>query len=95
MKKEHSSECRTPDSSKSLEERFVHRPQIFPRLRRIADLMEEAIAEGCPADQAAEMAIEQVGQPDAEILGDVAQNLAEQSVAEARANDPRLIRHGR
>jgi len=47
--------------SRSLDERFAKRPHTYKRLQEIADLMDQAIAQGATADEAEAMAIEQSG----------------------------------
>ncbi len=44
----------------SLDERFAARPHVYARLQKIADMMDQAIAQGATADEAEAMAMEQL-----------------------------------
>jgi ribosomal protein L29 len=77
----------------SLDERFASRPHTYERLQQIADMMDEAMAEGCTADEAEAMAIEQLGKLGRELLTDWAQDKQQQSVQQAQRENPAAIRH--
>jgi hypothetical protein len=77
----------------SLEQRMVKRPQVLARFHSIADMMDQAVAAGCTADEAEERAIEQVRQLGRELLGDWAQEQQEGSLARARGEHPQAIKH--
>ena len=76
-----------------LDDRFVSRPQVYARLQKIADMMDQAIAEGCTADQAEARAMEQVQKLGGELLGDWANEKQQRSVAESRRKNPSAIKH--
>jgi hypothetical protein len=76
-----------------LDERFARRPHVYDRLHRIADMMDQAIAEGATADEAEERAIEELRQLGGDVLTDWSQARQSQSVAQARAEQPEAIRH--
>ena len=82
-------------SRKSLDERFAVRPLVYQRLQQLADGMDRATEEGYTADQAEEMAIEQVGRLGADILGDWAQAQCEESVRQALEEHPEAIKCGK
>ncbi|MDB4458977.1 hypothetical protein N9059_00225 [bacterium] len=68
--------------SKSLDQRFANRPNVYKRLQEIADVM----------DKAEEMAIEQVGKLGGEIIVDWAQCQSEESVRKTREVHPEAIK---
>jgi hypothetical protein len=78
---------------RSLEQRLARRPHVLARFCRIADMMDEALVEGCPADETEVRAIEQLQQLGREVLGDWAQEKQVQSLAQARTEHPRAIKH--
>ena len=78
---------------RSLEQRLARRPHVLARFRRIADMMDQAIAEGCTADEAETRAIEQLQQLGGELLGDWAQEKQDHSLAQARTTHPKAIQH--
>jgi hypothetical protein len=85
-----------PDSKKSptpLEARFASRPQVYARLQQIADMMDQALAEGCSADQAEERAMEQIQKLGGELLGDWASEKQQRSVMERQRENPSAIKH--
>ena len=88
MNDEHMIPKAGPASSKSLEERFARRPRMRRRLQQIADLMDQAIADGCTADEAEEMAMEQMSKLGADLLGDWAKAASDESVRQARKRHP-------
>ncbi len=58
----------------SLEQRMARRPRVLARFHSIADMMDQAVAGGCTADEAEERAIEQVRQLGRELMGDWGRN---------------------
>lgn len=77
----------------SLEQRMARRPHVLARFHAIADMMDQAVAQGCTADEAEERAIEQVRQLGGELLGDWAQEQQDGSLARARDQHPQSIKH--
>lgn len=77
----------------SLDARFASRPHVYARLQRIADMMDEAMAQGCTADEAEARAMEQIQQLGRELLTDWGQAQAQRSVEEAQKENPSAIRH--
>lgn len=85
-----------PDSVRpnvSLEARFADRPHVLARLHDIADMMDKAIAEGATADEAEEMAIEQLRHLGADVLADYAVQKHSQSLQRAQQQNPGAIKH--
>jgi len=76
-----------------LDARFAARPHVHARLHAIADMMDQAIAEGATADEAEEMAIEQLRELGGDVLTDWAQQKQAESVRQAQNEDPSAIRH--
>jgi hypothetical protein len=95
MKYEHTPPKVGSSSFKSLDERFARRPLVYQRLQQIADGMDQAIADGYTADQAEEMAVEQVGRLGADILGDWARAQSEESVRKAQEEHSEAIKCGK
>ena len=77
----------------SLEARFASRPHVRTRLHAIADMMDQAIAEGATADEAEEMAVEQLRELGGDVLTDWAQQKQAESVEKAKARNPAAIGH--
>ena len=92
MSTEHSQKKNSSKDSKSLDQRFANRPNVYKRLQEIADVMDKAIADGYTADLAEEMAIEQVGKLGGEIIVDWAQCQSEESVRKTREVHPEAIK---
>jgi L-serine deaminase len=80
---------------RSLDERFKSRPQVYARLQRIADMMDQAMAEGCTADGAEALAIEQIRKLGAELLTDWAEDKHGRSVEQVRQKHPQAIQHAK
>jgi hypothetical protein len=80
-------------SERSLDERFAKRPHVYHRLHRIADMMDQAIAEGATADEAEARAIQELQKLGGDVLTDWAQVKQAQSVEQAQAEHPEAIRH--
>jgi hypothetical protein len=76
-----------------LEVRFAARPQVYERLQKIADMMDQAIAEGCTADEAEALAMEQIQKLGGELLGDWASEKQRRSVLESQSQNPSAIKH--
>jgi len=77
----------------SLDRRFASRPHVYARLQQIADMMDEAMAQGCTADEAEGRAMAQIQQLGRELLTDWGQAKAEQSLQQAQKENPSAIRH--
>jgi hypothetical protein len=66
---------------------------VRARLHAIADMMDQAIAEGATADEAEEMAIEQLRELGGDVLTDWARQRQEESVRKVQTENPSAIRH--
>jgi hypothetical protein len=85
-----------PNRKKSavpLDVRFASRPQVYRRLQQIADLMDQAIAEGCTADEAEAGAMEQIQKLGGELLSDWANEKQQRSVMESQLENPSAVKH--
>lgn len=80
-------------SRRSLDIRFASRPQVYERLQQIADMMDQAIAGGCTADEAEERAMEQIQKLGGELLADWAEEKQQRSVRESQRENPSAIKH--
>lgn len=83
----------SPRPKLPLDARFASRPQVHARLHAIADIMDQAIAEGATADEAEEMALEQLRELGGDVLTDWARQKQEESVRRAQKENPSAIRH--
>lgn len=77
----------------SLDARFAKRPQAYARLRQIADMMDQAIAQGSTADEAEAQAVEQLRHLGRDLLSDWAQEKQQHSLAAARREHPQASQH--
>ena len=93
MNDEHTTTNVSKAGLRSLEQRLAGRPQVLARFHSIADMMNRAMAEGCTADQAEELAIQQLRQLGRELLGDWAQEKQTASLVQARREHPTAIKH--
>ena len=74
----------------SLDQRFAERPQLRRRLLSIADMIDQAVAEGCTAHEAEARTIEQIRKLGNEILTDWAENSEPDAVVKAQQKDAQL-----
>jgi hypothetical protein len=81
------------ESATPLDERFASRPHVYERLQKIADMMDQAIADGCTADEAEARTIEQIQKLGGELLGDWANEKQQHSVTESQRENPCAIKH--
>ena len=79
-------------TEKTLDERLAKHPHLYEQLQRITAQMEQAIANGVTADQAEEMAIQQINELGRALLTDWAKARQERAVAEVRREKPEAIR---
>jgi hypothetical protein len=79
----------------SLDQRFASRPHLRRRLLLIADMIDQAVAEGCSAHEAEARAIEQIRKLGQEVLTDWAEKSEPQARKEAQAENPKLINYGK
>lgn len=76
-----------------LEQRMANRPRVMARFHLIADMLDQAVAAGCTADEAEARAIEHVRRLGGELLADWAQEQQAGSLARARDQHPQAIKH--
>jgi len=89
MKSELPSENQNTEQQ-SLDERFASRPRLRRRLLDIANMIDQAVAEGCTAHEAEARAIEQIRQLGNDVLTDWAEK-SEQAVRnQAQQKNPTL-----
>jgi hypothetical protein len=79
----------------SLDKRFANRPRLRQRLLSIADMIDQAVAEGCTAHEAEARAIEQIRKLGNELLTDWAEKSEQDAVGKAQEKDPKLIQYGK
>ena len=82
-------------NQESLDARFAKRPHAYARLRQIADMMDQAINEGCTADEAEVQAVEQIRHLGRDLLSDWAQEKQRHSLAAARREHPQASQHAK
>jgi L-serine deaminase len=85
----------TPPSKKSLDERFSKHPHMYEQMQRVADMMEQAIANGATADEAEAMAIKQINDLGRALLTDWAKAKHDRSVDEIKREVPSTIRNSK
>lgn len=87
-------ELPTPkQNAPSLDARFASRPHAYARLQQIANMMDQAIAEGCTADEAEARAVEQIRHLGRDLLSDWAQEKQRHSLERARRQHPQASQH--
>lgn len=79
----------------SLDKRFANRPRLRQRLLSIADMIDQAVAEGCTAHEAEARAIEQIRKLGNELLTDWAEKSQQDAVGKAQEKDSKLIQYGK
>jgi hypothetical protein len=77
----------------TLDARFASRPHAYARLQQIANMMDQAITEGCTADEAEARAVEQIRHLGRDLLSDWAQEKQRHSLAAARRQHPHASQH--
>lgn len=90
MKNELSSSNENQNQSQSLDERFASRPALRRRLLSIADVIDQAVAEGCTAHEAEARAIEQIRQLGNEVLTDWGEKAEQTARDKAQEKEPEL-----
>jgi hypothetical protein len=84
-----------PQNEPGLDQRFATRPHLRQRLLGIADMIDQAVAEGCTVHEAEARAVEQIRKLGQELLKDWAEKAAPQFRARAQAENPKLIDYGK
>ena len=79
--------------NKNLDERFARFPEMYERMQRIAEQMEQAIGQGMSADEAEEMAIAQINELGKAWMSDWAKVRHDQSVRDVQKEVPKAIKN--
>ena len=79
--------------SKNLDERLARFPEMYERMQKITDQMEESIAKGMSADEAEEIAIGQINELGKAWMTDWARAQQDRSVSEVQREIPKAIKH--
>ncbi len=82
-------------NQQSLDQRFGNRPRLRQRLLSIADMIDQAVAEGCTAHEAEARAIEQIRKLGNELLTDWAEKSERDARLKAHEKNPNLIDYGK
>ena len=82
-------------NEQSLDERFATRPRLRQRLRMIADMLDQAVAEGCTVHEAESRAMDQIRKLGNEVLTDWAEKSEQEVRRKAQEENPNLIRYGK
>ena len=82
-------------NEQSLDKRFANRPRLRQRLLSIADMIDQAVAEGCTAHEAEARAIEQIRKLGNELLTDWAEKSEPEARLKAQKKNPKLIDYGK
>lgn len=83
------------ENQQSLDERFATRPHLRRRLLMIADMIDQAVAEGCTAHEAEARAIEQIRRLGNEVLSDWAEKSEPEARRQAKDQNSKLIDYGK
>ena len=79
----------------SLDERFADKPHLRRRLLLIADMVDQAVAEGCTAHEAEARAIEQIRKLGQAVLSEWAEKAEPEARKQAQTENPKLINYGK
>lgn len=79
----------------SLDQRFARHPQVRQRLFQIADLIDQAVAEGCTVHEAEARAIEQIRKLGNEVLTAWAEQAEPEIRRKMQEQNPKLIQCGK
>ena len=82
-------------NEQSLDQRFANRPRLRQRLLSIADMIDQAVTEGCTAHEAEARAIEQIRKLGNELLTDWAEKSEADARLKAQEKTPKLIDYGK
>jgi hypothetical protein len=82
-------------NEQSLDQCFANRPRLRQRLLCIADMIDQAVAEGCTAHEAETRAIAQIRKLGNEVLTDWAEKAEPSARRKAQEQKPDLIHYGK
>ena len=74
---------------------MANNPRLRQRFLAIADMVDQAVEEGCTADEAEERAIREIRKLGQEVLTEWAEKAAPQASRKAQEQDARLIKSGK
>ena len=80
-------------STKNLDARLSQFPEMYVQMQRITDQLEDSIAKGMSADEAEEIAIEQINQLGKACLSDWAKAQHDRSLALVQKEVPSAIKN--
>lgn len=86
---------KTNPKEQSLDQRLANNPRLRQRFLAIADMVDQAVEEGCTADEAEARTIEQIRKLGQEVLTEWAEKAAPQATHKAREHDARLSKSGK
>ena len=82
-------------NEQSLDQRFANRPRLRQRLLSIADVIDQAVAEGYTAHEAEARVVEQIRKLGNEVLTDWAEKSELDARLKAQEKNPKLIDYGK
>ena len=91
----HPNQNKNEPNEPSLDERFADKPHLRRRLLVIADMVDQAVAEGCTAHEAEARAIEQIRKLGQAALTEWAEKTEPEARKRAQAENPKLISYGK
>ena len=79
--------------SESLDQRLARFPEMYERMRKITDQLEQSIAQGMTADEAEEIAIAQINELGKAWMTDWAKAQHQRSVGQVQKEVPKAIKN--
>jgi hypothetical protein len=79
--------------NKNLDQRLAQFPEMYERLQKITDQLEESIARGMSADEAEEIAIAQINELGKAWMADWAKARHDRAVSEVQKEIPKAIKN--
>lgn len=79
--------------SESLDQRLARFPEMYERMQKITDQLEQSIAEGMTADEAEEIAIAQINELGRAWMTDWAKAQHDRSVGQVQKEVPKAIKN--
>jgi hypothetical protein len=86
-------EPKKSSQSKNLDERLARFPEMYERMQKITDEMEQSIARGMSADEAEEIAIGQINELGKAWMTDWARAQEARSLSEVQKEIPKAIKN--
>jgi hypothetical protein len=85
----------TNPKEQSLDQRLAKNPRLRQRFLAIADMVDQAVEQGCTADEAEERVIHEIRKLGQEVLTEWAEKAAPQASQKAQKQDAQLIKSGK